>query len=63
MLLDKLECEPVKILSEVNEKKSGFTYGGSEMKVSATCNRVAVLDGHTECMILNSVSFNLLISS
>jgi aspartate-semialdehyde dehydrogenase len=43
---DKLETEPKKILGAVGE-------GGiaeRELAISAACNRVAVLDGHTECV-------------
>ncbi len=43
---DKLESEPLKILGS-------YASGGIqpvEFAISATCNRVAVVDGHTECV-------------
>jgi aspartate-semialdehyde dehydrogenase len=42
----KVESEPLKIFGEVRE-------GGVDpatMTISATCNRVAVIDGHTQCV-------------
>jgi aspartate-semialdehyde dehydrogenase len=47
---DKLETEPQKILGAVDEHLTGFEYQG--MKISAACNRVAVLDGHMACVSL-----------
>ncbi|KAJ3218165.1 hypothetical protein HK099_005179 [Clydaea vesicula] len=47
---EKLEIETSKILGNVKNEK----FENSRIKVSATCNRVAVLDGHMECV---SVSF------
>jgi aspartate-semialdehyde dehydrogenase len=47
---DKLETEAQKILGSVNGEINGFV--DQEMKVSAACNRVAVLDGHTACVSL-----------
>eukprot|EP00002_Diphylleia_rotans_P032738 TRINITY_DN6903_c0_g1_i2.p2 TRINITY_DN6903_c0_g1~~TRINITY_DN6903_c0_g1_i2.p2 ORF type:complete len:199 (-),score=46.79 TRINITY_DN6903_c0_g1_i2:248-844(-) len=44
----KLEIEPKKILGKLSEDKRSFVY--DEMRISAHCNRVAVLDGHTECV-------------
>lgn len=48
---DKLETEAQKILGSVNSEITGFEEQ-SELKVSAACNRVAVLDGHTACVSL-----------
>ena len=47
---DKIECEAQKILGTVNEDATGFV--DQPMKVSAACNRVPVLDGHTACVSL-----------
>jgi aspartate-semialdehyde dehydrogenase len=41
---DKMASEPRKILGDVSERGE---FLGVEMKVSATCTRVAVSDGHT----------------
>lgn len=44
---EKMENEPLKILGSLNENhKIKF----SDMKISAQCNRVSVIDGHTECV-------------
>lgn len=52
---EKIEWETSKILGGVLPDKSGFDYHkSSPITVSANCNRVAVIDGHTECV---SVSF------
>jgi aspartate-semialdehyde dehydrogenase len=48
---DKLETEAQKILGKVNGDVSGFQ-GQKELRVSAACNRVPVLDGHTACVSL-----------
>ncbi|KAI9819231.1 MAG: hypothetical protein M1827_007387 [Pycnora praestabilis] len=48
---DKLETEAQKILGSVNEDATSFE-GQSTLKISAACNRVAVLDGHTACVSL-----------
>ncbi|KAG0043168.1 hypothetical protein BGZ83_011758 [Gryganskiella cystojenkinii] len=45
----KMEWETLKILGSVNESKDAFQLLSST-KVSATCNRVPVIDGHTECV-------------
>jgi aspartate-semialdehyde dehydrogenase len=50
---DKLEIEAQKILGQVNADITGFV--NQEMKVSAACNRVPVLDGHTACVSLRFV--------
>jgi aspartate-semialdehyde dehydrogenase len=42
----KMETEPQKILGSLNG--SGINY--LDIKISAQCNRVAVMDGHTECV-------------
>jgi aspartate-semialdehyde dehydrogenase len=47
---DKLETEAQKILGSVNSEVTGFQE--HEMRVSAACNRVAVLDGHLACVSL-----------
>jgi len=46
---DKVEWETGKILGSVNKSGDGFDMF-SEMLVSAQCNRVAVIDGHTACV-------------
>lgn len=43
---DKLETEPLKIFGQLN----GNQIKPSGMKISAQCNRVAVSDGHMECV-------------
>jgi aspartate-semialdehyde dehydrogenase len=48
---DKLETEAQKILGTVNKDVTGFQ-DQSQLRVSAACNRVAVLDGHTACVSL-----------
>ncbi|KAL5353509.1 hypothetical protein ACLOAV_001546 [Pseudogymnoascus australis] len=48
---DKLENEAQKILGGVNAEVSGFAEQ-KELKISAACNRVPVLDGHTACVSL-----------
>lgn len=47
---DKLETEAQKILGGVNGEVTGFV--DQPLKVSAHCNRVPVLDGHTACVSL-----------
>jgi aspartate-semialdehyde dehydrogenase len=47
---DKMEPEARKILGEVNGEVTGFV--DHSLKVSAQCNRVPVLDGHTACVSL-----------
>jgi aspartate-semialdehyde dehydrogenase len=47
---DKLETEAQKILGGVNDEVTGFV--DQPMKISASCNRVPVLDGHTACVSL-----------
>lgn len=52
---EKIEWETSKILGGIADDKQSFTYHQeSPLKISASCNRVAVIDGHTECV---SVSF------
>ncbi|MDF1613155.1 aspartate-semialdehyde dehydrogenase [Stygiobacter electus] len=41
---DKMEKEPRKILGQLKNNKIEF----ADFKISASCNRVAVIDGHTE---------------
>lgn len=48
---DKIEWETKKILGNVSNGKF-VNLSDDEMKVSAQCNRVAVSDGHTECISL-----------
>jgi len=47
---DKLESEAQKILGSVNKDITGFE--DQHLRVSAACNRVPVLDGHTACVSL-----------
>lgn len=50
---DKMEWETRKILGNINKEGTEFVpLPFEEMKVSAQCNRVAVSDGHTECISL-----------
>jgi len=42
----KMESEPKKILGMLNGNSINFL----DIKISAQCNRVAVIDGHTECV-------------
>lgn len=56
---DKMEWETKKILGHVSADGATFeNVPESEMKVSATCNRVAVIDGHTECVAFSFKSAN-----
>ena len=48
---DKLETEAQKILGTVSSDETSFTLQ-SQLKISAACNRVPVLDGHTACVSL-----------
>ncbi|OAA48603.1 aspartate-semialdehyde dehydrogenase [Metarhizium rileyi] len=48
---DKLETEARKILGRMNDSKSAFIEQEG-LRVSATCNRVPVMDGHTACVSL-----------
>jgi aspartate-semialdehyde dehydrogenase len=45
----KIETEPLKILGKLENNKINF----SDFKISAQCNRVAVIDGHTEAVQVN----------
>lgn len=47
---DKMETEAQKILGNINGSATGFEH--QALKVSAACNRVPVLDGHTACVSL-----------
>ncbi|CCE61231.1 hypothetical protein TPHA_0A01480 [Tetrapisispora phaffii CBS 4417] len=50
---DKIEWETKKILGTLaNERTHVNLLSDEEIKVSAQCNRVAVSDGHTECISL-----------
>ena len=46
---DKLETEAQKILGSLNNDATSFRTRSS-LKISAACNRVAVLDGHMACV-------------
>ncbi|KAM7220571.1 Semialdehyde dehydrogenase, dimerization domain containing protein [Rhypophila decipiens] len=48
---DKLETEAQKILGTINADATAFE-NQSTLRVSASCNRVPVLDGHTACVSL-----------
>ncbi|KAG5927855.1 hypothetical protein E4U42_001697 [Claviceps africana] len=48
---DKLETEARKILGRLDDAKCAFVEQQG-LRVSATCNRVPVLDGHTACVSL-----------
>ncbi|KAF2214470.1 hypothetical protein CERZMDRAFT_110762 [Cercospora zeae-maydis SCOH1-5] len=48
---DKLETEARKILGGINEGNTEFVEQ-SELRISAACNRVPVLDGHMACVSL-----------
>lgn len=50
---EKMEWETKKILGKVNASGAGIDLiDDADLKVSAQCNRVAVSDGHTECISL-----------
>lgn len=50
---DKLESEAQKILGRPNDSSNVTVIAEqSDLKISAACNRVAVLDGHTACVSL-----------
>ncbi|KAI5481794.1 aspartate-semialdehyde dehydrogenase [Pseudohyphozyma bogoriensis] len=52
---EKIEWELSKILGGSDDK--GFDlHAASPMRISAACNRVPVLDGHTECVSLSFVN-------
>jgi aspartate-semialdehyde dehydrogenase len=58
----KMESEPLKILGGLKYNK--FDY--AKIKISAQCNRVSVIDGHTECVqikLKNKTSLNEIIKS
>ena len=48
---DKLENEARKILGELNAEATGFTQR-DDLRISASCTRVPVLDGHLACVSL-----------
>lgn len=48
---DKIEIESQKILGTLNPEATAFE-DQSNLKISAACNRVPVLDGHTACVSL-----------
>ena len=51
---EKMEWETLKILGDVKEDADGVKYfdmhAAQPLRVSASCNRVPVIDGHTECV-------------
>lgn len=53
---DKMEVEPQKILGDIAAAEEGDGFGDlpqfvpADFVVSAQCNRVHVIDGHTECV-------------
>jgi aspartate-semialdehyde dehydrogenase len=49
---DKLESEARKILGQINGEATAFT-DVQDMKISGTCTRVPVLDGHTAVVSLS----------
>lgn len=49
---DKLESESRKILGGINASATGFNEL-KDLRISATCTRVPVLDGHTACVSLS----------
>lgn len=53
---EKIEWETAKILGGINSDQQGFDYHAENpMKISATCTRVPVIDGHTECVSVGFV--------
>jgi aspartate-semialdehyde dehydrogenase len=46
---EKIEIEPRKILGQLNLSQTSHQFQ-NDLKLSAQCNRVAVLDGHLECI-------------
>ncbi|KJZ79375.1 Putative aspartate-semialdehyde dehydrogenase [Hirsutella minnesotensis 3608] len=49
---DKLESEARKILGRLTDARDAFDHQDG-LRVSATCNRVPVVDGHTACVSLS----------
>jgi aspartate-semialdehyde dehydrogenase len=51
---DKIEWETLKILGGIGDlddgRKAFDMHGKNPLRVSAACNRVPVIDGHTECV-------------
>lgn len=51
---EKIEWETLKILGGISETDDGLKqfdmHGRNPLRVSASCNRVPVVDGHTECV-------------
>jgi aspartate-semialdehyde dehydrogenase len=45
----KMESEPLKILGKLENNK----INEARVKISAQCNRIAVIDGHLECVQVN----------
>lgn len=51
---DKIQAEACKILGTLNEESTQVL--SQPMRISAACNRVPVLDGHTVCVSLRFAS-------
>ena len=51
---EKMEWETLKILGGITENEQGIQsfdmHAAHPLRVSASCNRVPVIDGHTECV-------------
>ncbi|KAJ9085369.1 aspartate-semialdehyde dehydrogenase [Entomophthora muscae] len=47
---EKMEWEPLKILGSITKDLTSFELVPSTTRISATCNRVPVIDGHTMCV-------------
>ncbi|WP_423793229.1 aspartate-semialdehyde dehydrogenase [Methanocaldococcus indicus] len=47
---EKMQTESLKILGDLEDNKFKF----ADFKLSASCNRVAVIDGHTECIFVKT---------
>lgn len=49
---EKLEIEPLKIMGELKNEE----IINPDIKIAAQCNRVPVIDGHTECIQVNFIN-------
>ncbi len=47
---DKMEREPLKILGRLKEEEGNIEIENAPLRISASCHRVPVLDGHTEAI-------------
>ncbi|KAJ7596025.1 aspartate-semialdehyde dehydrogenase [Mycena floridula] len=52
---EKMEWETLKILGGLTENEESDMHAKEPLRVSASCNRVPVMDGHTECVSLRFV--------